>query len=148
AEIVPRAPDRCKNFTALFLLLHNSQALRTEYRGRPAEEARGTTLTIQGGSMLSFGKKKSARAGLRAALLAGATVGAFALVGLGAAGTASASLNCGGSAITGAGSSLQKVAQQNVWTPGFNGATGVCPSGPGIAYEPVGSGAGMANWNH
>ncbi len=97
--------------------------------------------------MLSFGRRKSARGGLRAALLAGATVGAFALVSVGGASPASASLNCGGSAITGAGSSLQKVAEQNVWSPGFSGASGVCPSGPTVTYESIGSGGGLAFWN-
>lgn len=96
--------------------------------------------------MLGFGKKKSARAGLRAALLAGATVAALGLGGLGAT-SASASLNCGGSAITGAGSSLQKVAEQNVWSPGFSGVSGVCPSGPTVTYESIGSGGGLAFWN-
>jgi ABC-type phosphate transport system substrate-binding protein len=97
--------------------------------------------------MLGFGKKKSPRAGLRAALLAGATVAALGLGGLGAPG-ASASLNCGGSAITGQGSSLQKVAQQNVWSPGFSGVSGVCPSGPTVTYNSTGSGGGLKEWNH
>jgi ABC-type phosphate transport system substrate-binding protein len=96
--------------------------------------------------MLGFGKKKSARAGLRAALLAGATVAAFGLGGLGAT-SASASLNCGGSAITGQGSSLQKVAEQEVWAPGFN-AVGVCPGGPTVTYNSTGSGGGLKEWNH
>jgi ABC-type phosphate transport system substrate-binding protein len=96
--------------------------------------------------MLGIGKKKSARAGLRAALLAGATVAALGLGGLGATG-ASAALNCTGSNITGQGASLQKVAQQNVWNPGFN-AVGVCPGGPTITYNSTGSGGGLKEWNH
>lgn len=96
--------------------------------------------------MLSFGRRKSARAGIRAALLAGATVAA---VGLGTVGSASASLSCEGADITGRGSSLQKVIEQNVWKVGFE--TGVCstePNTPTITYEATGSGAGLEKWNH
>lgn len=95
--------------------------------------------------MFRFGKK-STRVGIRAALLAGATVAA---VGLGSIGTASASLSCEGSDIVGRGSSLQKVIEQNVWKVGFE--TGVCstePNTPTITYESVGSGGGLEKWNH
>jgi ABC-type phosphate transport system substrate-binding protein len=92
--------------------------------------------------MLSFGRRKSARAGIRAALLAGATVAA---VGLGAVGSASAAPLCSGSNITGEGSSLQKEAEINIWKPGFE--TSICPGGPTISYLPEGSGAGLAAWN-
>ncbi len=93
--------------------------------------------------MLSFGKKRKARAGIRAALLAGATVAA---IGLGSAGSASAALNCTGNNIFGQGASLQKVAQQNVWGPGF--ASTACPGGPTITYNSTGSGGGLQEWNH
>ncbi len=95
--------------------------------------------------MFSFRRGKSARAGVRAVLLAGATV---AVVGFGTAGTASASLSCTGSNIEGIGSSLQKIAQQNVWGPNFH--KNICNFGtePVITkYEPAGSGAGMKKWN-
>jgi ABC-type phosphate transport system substrate-binding protein len=93
--------------------------------------------------MLSFGRRKSARAGIRAALVAGATVAAVAL----SAGSASASLSCTGNSIVGEGSSLQKVAQQSVWNPAFHAE--VCNFGtePTVTYNAVGSGGGLAQWN-
>lgn len=94
--------------------------------------------------MLGFGSRKSARAGLRAALLAGATVGALGLGAFGA-GSASAALQCSGGNIEGKGSSLQTVAQ-GAWTTGFNEA-GVCPGGPEITYTTTGSGTGMKEWD-
>jgi ABC-type phosphate transport system substrate-binding protein len=93
--------------------------------------------------MLRFGKK-STRAGIRAALLAGATVAAVAL----SAGSASASLSCEGSNITGKGSSLQAIAQTSVWKTGFE--TGICNEEgkkPTITYESASSGAGLKEWN-
>jgi ABC-type phosphate transport system substrate-binding protein len=93
--------------------------------------------------MLSFGKK-STRAGIRAALLVGATVAAVAL----SAGSASASLSCEGSNITGKGSSLQAIAQTSVWKTGFE--TGICNEEgkkPTITYESASSGAGLKEWN-
>ncbi len=56
-------------------------------------------------------------------------------------------LACTGSNITGAGSSLQGVAQTTVWEPAFEGA--ICNRGthPTITYNPTGSGAGMREWN-
>lgn len=94
--------------------------------------------------MLSFRRRKSARAGIRAALVAGAAV---AVLGLGT-GSAVAAPSCSGSNITGRGSSLQKIAQQNVWAPAFHSK--VCNSGtePTVTYEAVGSGAGLKEWNH
>jgi ABC-type phosphate transport system substrate-binding protein len=95
--------------------------------------------------MSRFGIRKSGRAGLRAALLTGATVAALAVGGLGA-GSASAAVLCNGGNIIGEGSSLQKIAQQNVWIPAFQ--TEVCNFGtlPKIEYKPEGSGAGMKSW--
>lgn len=95
--------------------------------------------------MSRFGIRKSGRAGLRAALLTGATVAALAVGGLGA-GSASASVLCNGGNIIGEGSSLQKVAQLNVWIPAFQ--TEVCNSGtfPTIEYKAEGSGAGLKAW--
>jgi ABC-type phosphate transport system substrate-binding protein len=92
--------------------------------------------------MLRFGKK-STRAGVRAALLAGATVAAVAL----SAGSASASLSCTGNNITGEGSSLQKNAQLSVWNPAFHAE--ICNFGtePTVTYNAVGSGGGLAQWN-
>ena len=95
--------------------------------------------------MSRFGIRKSGRAGLRAALLTGATVAALAVGGLGA-GSASASVLCNGGNIIGEGSSLQKVAQLNVWIPAFQ--TEVCNSStfPKIEYKGEGSGAGLKAW--
>lgn len=93
--------------------------------------------------MLRFGRMKSARAGLRATLLAGATVAAVGL----SAGSASAAPSCTGSNIISQGSSLQKIAQQNVWAPAFSSE--VCNSGtkPTVTYESTGSAAGLKQWN-
>ncbi len=73
-----------------------------------------------------------------------------------APGAASASLGkqCSGANITGKGSSLQKLAQQTVWDPGFNTSTnakacsGTQGTGgkPTVTYTSVGSGAGMEAW--
>jgi ABC-type phosphate transport system substrate-binding protein len=95
--------------------------------------------------MSRFGIRKSGRAGLRAALLTGATVAALAVGGLGAGG-ASASVLCNGGNIEAEGSSLQKISQQNVWIPAFQNE--VCNSGthPTITYKPEGSGAGLTAW--
>ena len=96
--------------------------------------------------MLRFGRKKSARSGLRAAVLAGATVAALGVGGL-SAGSASAAVLCNGSNIIGQGSSLQKIAQQEVWTKAFSSE--ICNSGthPTVTYESTGSGAGLKEWN-
>jgi hypothetical protein len=53
---------------------------------------------------------------------------------------------CTGNDIAGVGSTLQRVAQQEVWGPAF--PIGVCPAGANIAYEPVGSAKGMQEWNY
>lgn len=94
--------------------------------------------------MLSSRRGRSARAGVRAALLAGAAV---AVVGLGA-GSAAAAPSCTGANIVGRGASLQKIAQQNVWSPAFHSE--ICNSGtePTVTYESVGSGPGLEKWNH
>jgi ABC-type phosphate transport system substrate-binding protein len=95
--------------------------------------------------MSPLGRRKSARRGLRATLVAGATVAALAVAGIGAGG-ASAAVSCNGGNIIGEGSSLQKIANQNVWIPAFQ--TEVCNFGtfPTIEYKPEGSGAGLKAW--
>ena len=95
--------------------------------------------------MLGFNKKTTVRTGLRAALLAGATVAAL---GLGGVGSASAAPKCTGSNITGQGASLQKIAQQEVWIPAFQ--TEICNKGtfPTVTYNSTGSGGGLKEWNH
>jgi ABC-type phosphate transport system substrate-binding protein len=96
--------------------------------------------------MSLFGRKKSAGTGLRATLLAGAAVAALGLAALGASGASAAPL-CTGGNIIGQGSSLQKIAQQNVWIPAFQNE--ICNSGkhPTVTYESTGSGAGLNEWN-
>jgi ABC-type phosphate transport system substrate-binding protein len=88
----------------------------------------------------------SARNSLRATVLAGASIAAIAVGGLGAS-SAVAAPACTGGNIIGQGSSLQKIAQQNVWAPAF--ANEVCNSGkhPTVTYESTGSGAGLNEWN-
>lgn len=95
--------------------------------------------------MSRFRRRKSAKRSLRAALLAGATVAALAVAGVGA-GSASAAVSCNGGNIIGEGSSLQKVAEQNVWIPAFT--TEICNFGtlPQIEYKAEGSGAGLKAW--
>jgi ABC-type phosphate transport system substrate-binding protein len=95
--------------------------------------------------MSRLGRRKSARRGLRATLVAGASVAALAVAGIGA-GSASAAVACNGGSIIGEGSSLQKIAQQNVWIPAFQNE--VCNFGtfPKIEYKPEGSGAGLKAW--
>jgi ABC-type phosphate transport system substrate-binding protein len=95
--------------------------------------------------MFVLGRNRSARRGLRASILAGATVVALAIGGL-SAGGASAAVECTGNSITGQGSSLQRVIEQEVWKPGFE--TGICPGGPTITYNSTGSGGGLKEWNH
>jgi ABC-type phosphate transport system substrate-binding protein len=96
--------------------------------------------------MLLLRRKSSGRAGARAALVSGAALAALGLSALGA-GSASAAVNCNGSNITGAGSSLQKIAQTEIWKTGFEGT--ICNSGthPTISYESIGSGSGLKKWN-
>ncbi len=61
---------------------------------------------------------------------------------------------CSGKSITGQGSSLQQLAQDSVWDPGFdtsgnkdacNGTQG-SKATPSIAYSSTGSGAGLESW--
>jgi ABC-type phosphate transport system substrate-binding protein len=91
--------------------------------------------------MLSFGRRKSGGAGARAALLASAV--AIVAV-LGTAGSAAAEPLCTGSNLVGKGSSLQNVAQKEVWKPGFEAS--ICPGGPTVTYEGGGSGGGLTAW--
>ena len=79
---------------------------------------------------------------------------AMALVAPGAASAAALGEQCSGGPLTGKGSSLQKLAQQNVWGPDFNTSANVKACNgtqgskevPTITYTSVGSGAGMEAW--
>jgi ABC-type phosphate transport system substrate-binding protein len=75
------------------------------------------------------------------AACAGMTVaGAFAGVS-----PAAASLTCNN--IWGNGSSLQKIAQQEVWIPGYAAFTG-CSTAPKVTYTSKSSGAGLEEWGN
>src|ERR1700740_614083 len=54
--------------------------------------------------------------------------------------------------ILGAGSSLQNIAQKEVWITGFTGTTGwwlfLCPNKPTITYDSSSSGKGKAKWGY
>jgi ABC-type phosphate transport system substrate-binding protein len=81
---------------------------------------------------------------------------AAATAALVAPGAASASLGtqCSGADIGAQGSSLQKVAQETLWDPGFNTSSDkfACSGSQGdkkeptIVYNPSGSGAGLRSW--
>jgi|HubBroStandDraft_4_1064222.scaffolds.fasta_scaffold41045_1 ABC-type phosphate transport system substrate-binding protein len=94
----------------------------------------------------------SARRIVPACILSAAAVAALVAPGAASAGTIGE--QCSGANITGKGSSLQKLAQQTVWDPGFNtsanarGCNGTQGSKgkPTVTYESVGSGAGMEAW--
>src|SRR6201999_3577084 len=73
--------------------------------GPPGATEKPWRRSIKGVTMFGF-RRKRARAGARAALLAGAAVAALGLGGLGATG-ASAAPGCVGANIVGEGSSLQ-----------------------------------------
>ncbi len=90
-------------------------------------------------------------------LASACALSAAAAVALVAPGVANASLlgqQCSGANIVGRGSSLQKLAQQEVWNPDFNtsanlkacngtqGSLGI----PTVTYESTGSGAGLEAW--
>jgi ABC-type phosphate transport system substrate-binding protein len=56
---------------------------------------------------------------------------------------------CTGEDIVGAGSSLQREAQDGIWIPGFQGPGGVCAgrgTEPQVSYEPTGSGGALEAW--
>jgi ABC-type phosphate transport system substrate-binding protein len=79
---------------------------------------------------------------------------AVALVAPGIANASTLGVQCSGANITGRGSSLQKIAQQEIWGPGFNTSanskacneTQGSKGKPTVTYESTGSGAGMEAW--
>jgi ABC-type phosphate transport system substrate-binding protein len=81
---------------------------------------------------------------------------AAAVAALMAPGAASAATQCSGSNIVAAGSTLQKLAQKEIWEPDFNtSANATACSGtqgneakPTISYESIGSGAGLEDWGY
>lgn len=90
---------------------------------------------------MSAFKQSMRKLGVRAGLLAGTSLAVVAIAGVGAS---SASAACVGT-IEGEGSSLQKIAQQEVWAPGYKAAG--CPTGGAEAvYTSTGSGPGLKAW--
>jgi ABC-type phosphate transport system substrate-binding protein len=96
-------------------------------------------------------KSLSTRRIASACVVSAAAVAALALPG---AASATIGQQCSGVSISGQGSSLQAVAQQELWGPGFhtssdsfacNGKQG-SKGTPTIAYNPSGSGAGLRSW--
>src|SRR5580700_4217593 len=93
----------------------------------------------------------SARRTVPACVLSAATVAALMVPG-----AASAATQCSGSNIVVAGSTLQKLAQKEVWQPDFNtsanpaACNGSQGSGgkPSLSYESIGSGAGLEDWGY
>jgi ABC-type phosphate transport system substrate-binding protein len=94
----------------------------------------------------------SARRLVPACILSVASVAVLAVPG---AASASLGTQCSGSGITGQGASTQKLAQQNVWNPGFNTSTkskAACSGTQGskgkpeVKYTSTGSGAGLESW--
>jgi ABC-type phosphate transport system substrate-binding protein len=88
---------------------------------------------------MSAFEQKTRSLDIRAGILAGASAAALAVFGLGA-GSAMATPTCVTGTIAGQGSSLQKIAQQNVWNKKYNEA---CGAGHIAVYNPSGSGAGL-----
>jgi ABC-type phosphate transport system substrate-binding protein len=78
--------------------------------------------------------------GVRAGLLAGASAAVLAIGGV-SAGSAMAAPTCpNNSVINGRGSSLQKIAQTEVWTVKYDAA---CANAPKVSYESTSSGSGL-----
>jgi ABC-type phosphate transport system substrate-binding protein len=81
---------------------------------------------------------------LRASLVGAVTMAVLAVGSIGAAG-ASAAPSCEGESITGGGSALQQIAQQDVWIPSYSSQ---CPEGSAtVNYVPTSSGDGLAQWS-
>jgi ABC-type phosphate transport system substrate-binding protein len=87
---------------------------------------------------------RSARRLVLACILSAATVAA--LVAPGAASAAFVIEHCKGVPIEGRGATFQKLAQSEVWNPGFNVSKIACPGGPTVKYNSVGSGPGLESW--
>src|SRR5674476_213656 len=96
-------------------------------------------------------KLLSARRLVPVCILSAATVAALVVPG---AASASLGTQCSGPNITGQGASFQKLAEQTVWTPGFNTSTSksACSgtqgtkAKPTVTYNSTGSGAGLESY--
>jgi ABC-type phosphate transport system substrate-binding protein len=92
---------------------------------------------------MSAFKQSMRKLGVRAGLLAGTSLAVVAIAGIGAG---SASAACSSTIIKGQGSSLQRVAQQEIWTTGY--ISGGCGTGTNFKpeYTSSSSGTGMSSW--
>jgi ABC-type phosphate transport system substrate-binding protein len=96
---------------------------------------------------------KSARRLATACAVSAAAVAALAAPGVASATT---SLQCTGENITAAGSTLQELAQKDVWNPDFNTSTNklACSGSQGskakptVSYDSIGSGPGLEKWGY
>ena len=92
---------------------------------------------------MSAFKQSMRKLGIRAGLLTGASLAVVAIAG---AGASSASAACTGE-IAGQGSSLQKIAQTEIWTSGYT--AGGCAGGNAEPkYTSSSSGTGLAAWGY
>jgi ABC-type phosphate transport system substrate-binding protein len=91
---------------------------------------------------MSAFKQSMRKFGVRAGLLAGTSLAVVAIAGVGAS---SASAACSGT-IKGQGSSLQRIAQQEIWTPSYTAASCTTGTNATPAYTSSSSGTGMASW--
>jgi ABC-type phosphate transport system substrate-binding protein len=96
-------------------------------------------------------KPLTARRSISACIVSAAAVAALAAPG---AANAVVGTQCSGANVGAQGSSLQKLAQENVWIPDFNTSTSknACSGKQGdkkkptLTYNPSGSGAGLRSW--
>jgi ABC-type phosphate transport system substrate-binding protein len=88
-------------------------------------------------------KQKMARLGVRAGLLAGASAAVLAISGVGA----SSALAACPTTLTGQGSSLQKVAQTEIWSTSFESEKcSEATENAKMKYEATSSGKGLGKW--
>jgi ABC-type phosphate transport system substrate-binding protein len=88
---------------------------------------------------MSAFKQSMRKLGVRAGLLAGTSAAVLAIAGIGA-GSAMAAPTCPTGTIAGEGSSLQKIAQLEVWNPDYNS---ICSGKTSVSYKSSSSGAGL-----
>lgn len=92
---------------------------------------------------MSAFKQSMRKLGVRAGLLAGTSLAVMAIAGIGAG---SASAACSSTVMKGQGSSLQRIAQQELWSTGY--ISGGCGSGTNLKpeYTSSSSGTGLGVW--
>jgi ABC-type phosphate transport system substrate-binding protein len=95
---------------------------------------------------MSAFKQSMRKLGVRAGLLAGTSAAVLAIAGIGAGSAAAVTCPHPPAKIIGEGSSLQKIAQTEVWTTDYNAAC--AGTEPEVEYKSSSSGTGMAQWNY